>query len=152
MPGGVAFAAALCAVLVATACGGGDRLSREEYIRQADAICKRYEGKLRRYEERLDRASSPKELAQVIDEAIPTVEDGVGELRNLEPPEKLEQKVADWLQLNHKNVETLAQLRDAAKEGDPGKLQELVEKGDENERRADELARDIGLDACSQNE
>ncbi len=152
MAGGVAFAAALCAVLVATACGGGDRLSREEYIHQADAICKRYEGKLRRYEGRLDQASSPKELAQVIDDAIPTVEDGIGELRDLEPPESLEQRVTDWLEVNDKNVETLERLRDAAKEGNPGKLQEIVERGNENERRADELASEIGLDACSENE
>jgi hypothetical protein len=153
MAGAGAFAASLCAVFLASACGGGgDRLSRQEYIRQADAVCKEYEGKLEAYEGRLEQASSPKELGQVIDDAIPTVKDGVDALRELEPPENLEPKVNDWLELNDKNIETLEQLRDTATEGDPRKLRETVEKGDDNERRADELAREIGLEACSQDD
>ena len=148
----LSFALAVAAVLLTGACGGDDRLSRAEYLREADAICEEYEGKLDEHEQKLADADDPEQLASVIGAAIPVVEEGVDALRELEPPKDLERPVNRWLELNEKNADTLERLRDAAAAGDSERLEELVQAGEANEQRADELARDIGLDACAEEE
>jgi hypothetical protein len=139
-------------VVLAAACGGEDRLSREEYIQQADATCKKYEERLKTLEEELQATDSPQEAAKVIDRALPIIREGVGELRDLKPPEDLEGKTDEWLDLNDENTKTLEELRDAAEAGDEQKIAELARDADENEKRGDAIARDIGLDACAEEE
>ena len=138
------------AVVAVTGCGGGDRLSREEYARQADEICRKYEAELHEVEQELVRAESPDDVAAAIDRGIPVVERGVADLRALEPPEELQDDVERWLELNEENAKTLERLRDAAHENDAAELQRVATEADENERRADELARKIGLDDCAE--
>jgi hypothetical protein len=137
---------------LAAGCGGEDRLSREEYIQRADATCKKYEDRLKSLEQELQRTDSPQEAAKVIDRALPIIREGVGELRDLRPPEELEGKTDEWLDLNDENTKTLEELRDAAEAGDEQKIAELARDADENEKRGDAIAREIGLDACAAEE
>jgi hypothetical protein len=144
--------ATVLACLVAAGCGGEDRLSREEYIQRADATCKKYEERLKSLEEELQQTDSPQEAAKVIDRALPIIREGVGELRDLKPPEDLEGKTDEWLDLNDENTKTLEELREAAEEGDEQKIAELARDADENEKRGDAIAREIGLEACAEEE
>ena len=138
---------------VATGCaGGGDRLSKSEYTRQADGICARYDERLGAVERELDRVESPEAAAAAIDRGIPIVKDGIAELRELEPPEELEDDVERWLELNEENAENLEKLRDAAEAGDAQQAEEIATRGEETERRSDELAQEIGLEDCAANE
>ena len=139
----------LAAVVLVAACGGEDRLSRDEYVKQADAICADYEEKLEEQERALQEAESPDELASVIDRAIPTIREGTDRLDALEPPEDLESQVNQWNRLNDENIKKLEQIRDAAKAGDTGKIGSLGEEISANEEDADKLARDIGLRDCA---
>ena len=139
----------LLSAIVLAGCGGGDRLSKAEYTEQADAICARYDKELETIEQDLAGAQSPQDAAAAIDRGIPIVRKGVAELRELEPPEELDDEVDRWLELNDENVKNLEELRDAAKGGDTQRAQEVAEKSRETERKSDEVAARIGLDECA---
>lgn len=142
------------ALLLALAggCGGRERLSKPEYTRQADAICAKYDEQLEPVERELGRADSPEDAARAIDRAIPIVKEGVAKLRRLEPPEELEDDVDRWLELNEESARSLEELRDAAREGETQRVAEIATRGEETERRSDELARQIGLVECAADE
>jgi hypothetical protein len=144
-----AAALALAWVLALGACSSGgegeERLSRAEYIRQADAICASYDKRLGT----LGRADSVEELARNAERALPIARDGVAELRELSPPEQLEPRVEEWLERNDENVEKIEELGDAAREGDETAVQAIAADAADNEREADRLARRIGLRSCA---
>ena len=138
-------------VAASAACGddGGGRLSRAEYVRQADEICARYDAELGEIEQALERAETPQAAANAIERGIPIVEGGIADLRELEPPEELEEDVDRWLELNDENVENLEELRDAAEAGDTQRAQEIATRGSRTEEESDEVAREIGLEDCA---
>ena len=142
--GTVYLVAASLLALAAAGCGGDDRLSGKEFTAKAEATCTRYEKKLAR----LPQPKSLKDFGALADEAIPIVENGVEDLRGLKPPENLESKYEKWLDANDANVEDFKKLRDAAKAGDESKVRSLVDRVSANEKKGDELARDIGIDRC----
>jgi hypothetical protein len=139
-----------CAAAVLGGCSGNgdgdDRLSREEYVRRADAVCREYDKRLNE----LGQPSSIEELAALADEALPVAEEGVGKLRELEPPESLERRVGEWLERNDRNVDLIEALRDAARAGEETRVQELAAEAADNETAADRLARRIGLKDCAE--
>ena len=123
-----------------------DRLSREEYVRQADAICADYEERLAR----LGDPASIAELATVAGRALPIAREGVARLRALRPPEDLARRVEQWLERNERNVDLVRELREAARSRDVTRVQEVASTLADNERAADALAGRIGLDACAE--
>ena len=138
--------ALLVSLLAASGCGGDDRLSRAEYVREADAICEKYE-------KRLEEVREPQSLAEVpgyVDEARPVVEEGISELRDLEPPEDVQPKVDRWLSKNEQNLARIDDLSEAAEANDEQTVRDALGKLAENEEEADRLARDIGLRACAE--
>ena len=137
--------------LVVSACSlgdgdGDDRLSREEYVRQADAICADYEERLAR----LGDPASIADLATVAGRALPIAREGVARLRELRPPEELARRVDQWLERNERNVALVGELREAARSGDVTHVQEVASALADNERAADALAGRIGLEACAE--
>ena len=135
------------AALVAAACGGdgGDRLSREELVSEADTICAEYEGEL----DRLAAPESIEDFQRLVQDARPIVEGGIEELRALEPPEELEEQYEEWISRNEENLDAIDELEAAVTERDEQRVQEVIQELDRNEREADELAADIGLDDCA---
>lgn len=142
----------LLLLTVAAGCGGGERLSKAAYTKEADAICAKYDRQLESVERELDRVDSPEEAARAIDRGIPIVKEGVAKLRELEPPEELEKDVDRWLELNEENTKSLEKLRDAARKGDMQRVSEIATEGQETEQRSDEIARKIGLEDCAADE
>jgi hypothetical protein len=139
---------AVSALLALAGCAddGDGRLSKEEYVRAADAICAEYERRLAE----LRDAETINELARLADQAIPIAREGVRRLRALRPPEELAARVRAWLERNEENVRTIERLRDAARAGDETLVQELASAGADNEAKADQLARELGLRDCAQ--
>jgi uncharacterized protein YecT (DUF1311 family) len=141
---------ALAAVLVLAlvGCGEGsksDRLTKDQWIAQADAVCAEYESRL----EALPEPNDVADVARLAREAQPIAAEGVEKLRALDPPEELEPAVAAWLELNDANVAAIDDLLAAAEAGDRQEVEVIAEKSTENERRADELAKRIGLANCA---
>src|SRR5919198_878058 len=86
----------LLAIVFAAGCGGGgssERLTRDEYAKQADAICSKYNDQTKA----LANPTSLSELANVADKTLPILDHAISDLRKLRPPEN-EQSTADaWL-------------------------------------------------------
>ena len=135
------------ALAVAAGCGGdgGDRLSREELVSEADAICAEYEAEL----EGLAEPESLEDFQRLVQDAKPIVEDGIESLRGLEPPEDLEDEYDEWIARNEENVDAIDELQAAVAEQDQQRIQEIVQQLDQNEQEADELAAEIGLQDCA---
>lgn len=137
---------ASAALAVAAGCAGeDDRLSREELVSEADAICVEHEG-------RLDELAEPESLAdfeRLVQDAKPIVEEGTEELRRLEPPEELESEYEEWMSRNEANLDLIDDLATAVAERDEQRIEEVVQELGRNEEEADELAAAIGLEACA---
>ncbi len=142
----------LALVALAPACeeavGEDERLSQTEYRDRADAICREYAGRL----EALPAPAAVADLPDVVEEAVPIAREGVGRLRELRPPPEIEADVERWLARNDENVRLLERLGEAAGEGDETRVQRIASEAAENERRADELARELGLRDCAEEE
>jgi hypothetical protein len=135
------------AVLALAACGGsggGSSPSPAEFRQQADAICKKYEQQL----DALGSPTSMGDLAEFVDKAVPIIEAGNGELKDLQPPEEFSDEWGRVLALQEKNLQTTKDLRDAIHSSDEAKAQKLMTQlgssGDESNR----LARQMGLEQC----
>jgi hypothetical protein len=135
------------ATLAQASCGGDDGLSRDELVSEADAVCARYE-------QELDELAEPRNVEDVerlAEEAKPIIEDGLDELRELEPPEELADEYDEWISQNEESVDVLDELREAASEGDVQRIQDVLQEAQQAEREADELARELGLQDCARN-
>jgi hypothetical protein len=135
------------ALTVGAGCGGdgGDRLSREELVSEADAICAEYEAEL-------GALAEPESLAdfeRLVQDAKPIVENGIESLQALNPPEDLEDEFEEWISRNEENVAAIEDLQEAVADRDEQRIQEIVRQIDENEQEADELAAEIGLEDCA---
>ncbi|MBI5104455.1 MAG: hypothetical protein HZB46_05615 [Solirubrobacterales bacterium] len=104
--------------------GGGDRLSKDEYIKQAEAIGQRVEKETNSLN--TSNVSSPKELAPILEklrDQISSAKDNIGDLK---PPEEVQQahdKTIESLELFLKDLDPVIA---AAKANDTKKLQELT--------------------------
>lgn len=145
--------AGICLLAAGCMSGGGStdivsadtRLTKAEYIEQADTICAEFDGEL-------DALPEPKtldDLATMAEQAKPIAEAGVAELRALSPPEALAEQVDAWLDLNDANVAAIDELREAAESGDETAVQQVAADAADNEAKADALAGEIGLTDCA---
>ena len=89
-----AAGAALLAGLLAAGCGGGGRLSKQDYAKQADAICSKYNRKI----EALGRPKSAAlaEIARFAEQALALERKGNAELAGLKPPKSEEKTAQEW--------------------------------------------------------
>ena len=144
--------AALATVALLAACSGGgdgnERLSKDEYVEQADAVCAEYESRLGG----LPDPGSIAALRALTQRALPVAREAVAKLRALRPPEALQARVDQWLRLNTLNVRRIEELGNAARAGDRVRVQEIARDAAANEREADRVARAIGLEACAETE
>jgi DNA-binding NtrC family response regulator len=140
-------AVAVVLAIVLAGCGesGDDRLSREEYIRQADEICAEYDRRL----DELPDPTNVRDLETLAQRAFPIAQEGIAKLRTLEPPEELARDVSRWLRLNDANARSIHRLEEAAARGATREVQRIASEAADNERKADELAKKIGLKDCA---
>jgi hypothetical protein len=139
--------ALLAATVAMAGCGGGggdDRLTREEFVSQADAICEEYEAKL----DALGTPQNPDELADFADRALPIAEDGRAELGELRPPEELEDTYDAWLAQGDRAIRIVEDLRDAAEDGDVSEIQRIAREAETADAEANRLAEQLGFEQC----
>jgi hypothetical protein len=141
----VALAVAV-AGLVAGCGGGSGRLSKAEYGKRADAICTKYNAKLKA----LARPTSISALPDYVDKALPLARKGDDELRALKPPKDEEQMAKEWLDQNDSVVGSMERLRDAAKKSDRAGIQTALNEATSSNQTANRLARRLGLRVCAQ--
>ncbi len=141
------LALAVAAVALAAACGGEDdsvRLSRAEFVEQADAICADADGQIAA----LGEPTSLGELAEYGAEAIAINEEAFAALRALDAPEELQAQLDEAYGLLERQIELSRELVAAAEAGESDQVNAVgTEIGQVNDR-ADAIARDIGLREC----
>ena len=151
----LAVAAAGCAVLLLAACAGGggssnggttEALTADQFRRQADAICRKYEDKLNE----LGSPSSMEELQDFVTSALPLIEQGNAELHDLTPPDELQEDWAAAMKLQDQSVETMQDLEDAVRSNDLAALQTITKSLDDNQAESEQLAQKLGLDDCGE--
>jgi hypothetical protein len=133
----------LLVTLAAGGCGEGDRLSRQEFVREATEICSPLEREL----EALPQPQSLSDLGTYARQAGELTEEGLERLRELRAPEALERPFERYLTRVEDVVDLLDELEAAAARDELDEAQRLTEEiaevGD-----AQNLARAAGIPAC----
>jgi hypothetical protein len=136
------------AVLLAVGCGGGgggDRLSTDEFRQRANAICERYDAKIAA----IGSPSSPEDIPQFVEKGIPLIEQGLAELRALNPPEQFEEDYDRMLDVTEKAIPAAHKLADAAAKQDAEAVQAALRAGEAADEESDRIATKLGLDRCA---
>jgi hypothetical protein len=120
--------------MMATACGGGGRLSAREYVHQAGAIC-------RRATHRVDGGSRPARRAAV-------QADAAADLADLRPPGSLVRFDTVWVALMRQSAAELEALAVSHRSGDRAREREQRAAVATLTARAAALARAHGITAC----
>jgi hypothetical protein len=134
------------ATAIVAGCGGEDRLSTEEFQQRANAVCAKYNDKIAA----LGNPSSPEEIPEFVKKGIPLIEQGLAELRSLNPPEEFESDYDRMLDETAKAIPAARQLADAAEKRDAAAVQEALQAGQRAGAASDEIATKLGLDQCAQ--
>jgi hypothetical protein len=145
---------ATAVLVVAAACGGNgegggeaaeaERLTKEEYIAQADAVCQEAEN---RFDE-LGDAQTIEEAAALGEEAVTIGEDQLEQLRAVRPPAEDEATIEEAYDLLEQQLAVARDLVEALREEDQAAAQELIAEGERLNEEADAIAAEYGLQVC----
>lgn len=124
--------------------GGGDRLSKEDFQQQANAVCKKYDAKIKA----LGQPTSPADIPEFVEKGIPVIQQGIAELRALRPPEELQADYDRMLDETEKAIPAARKLADAAEKQDAAAVQEAIKAGNDADQASDRLATKLGLSEC----
>jgi hypothetical protein len=145
----LATAAGFSASLLLASCGGdGDGLSREEFVAEADAICAEYDQRV----QEIEQPQGLDDVERYADEAQPVIEEGMTELRELEPPEELQDDWNAFISSSEESLDFLDELREAGAAGDPERIQEIAQEVSAVNDEANGIARELGLEDCGDEE
>jgi hypothetical protein len=140
----LAIVGTLTLVLAAGCGGGGDRLTRDELIEEADATCAEFDQQI----EDVQEPESLEDIERYVQEIRPIVEEGTDELDALEPPEELEDSYDDWIEATRSGVDRFDELEEAAASGDEQRIQEVLQGAGEGGEEANRLAQELGFQEC----
>lgn len=135
------------ALLILGGCGGGggNALTREEYASKADAICSKYN----RETESLPRPSDLSGLSKTADQTLRILDNAMDDFKDLQPPAS-EQSTADqWIAAVEQLKSDLQEIRDRAKENDMAAIQAVIPRASQHNKRANELATQLGMKVCN---
>jgi hypothetical protein len=140
--------AALLLIAVA-GCGGGggdDRLTKDELMQQANAVCADYAGQLKALGNPPQTLSG---LATYARSAHGALADDLARLRKLHPPAELEAKYDTWLAAGDRALARIDELGKAAAEGDQIEIRRLVNAAKTEDEQSDRLATELGMVECA---
>jgi Tfp pilus assembly protein PilP len=135
----------LAVLVLAAGCGGDDRLSREEFVSEAEAICEDFDQRVNE----VDEPESADDVERYVNEVRPVVEDGLDELRELQPPEEFEERWDVLMARNDDGLEALDDLAQAGANGDEARVQEISEDATRRDEESDRIALELGLEKCT---
>lgn len=127
------------------ACGGGsDRLSADEFRERADALCKEADEAI----EALDEPTSVDDADEFFAATKAEFEELISGLKDLTPPEDLEEDYLEAINLLEDQSEVLDDLAQAVADEDDAAGQDAIERGDEIDAELDQLGSELGLSEC----
>jgi hypothetical protein len=122
----------------------GEPLSKEEFIVQADAVCKAGDKKIDAAAKETFSGGQPSQAEQeqfVTEDVVPNIQEQIDGLRALTPPEGDEDEVSAILDSAQDAIDQI--------ESDPSALTEGA-NGDDPFAEANQLAKEYGLKVCGQ--
>ncbi|MGH2923504.1 MAG: hypothetical protein ACRDKH_05690 [Solirubrobacterales bacterium] len=142
---------ALAAGLIAGGCGddddddggGGEALTEQEFITQADQVCRDGDAEIEAEEQQLFGEGEPSqaEIERYATEIfVPGVQSQIDGIRELQPPEEIEGEVTEFL-------DTAETALDGVEE-DPSAFGD--EQAEDPFAEATQMASDLGLKVCAQ--
>jgi hypothetical protein len=136
--------------LVAGGCGSnGNRLSRAEFVKQANAICAKYEQRVQKRMAGIP-AGDEAQLASSIEKVLPVIREGNDELRSLKPPDGLQGHYDRWMKIADAEVAAASKLQKALRKGDRQAIQSAFAELQTKDVDQDRLARqELGLNGCA---
>lgn len=138
--------AAVCA-LAASACGGGsDELTKSEFRREANRICRASAARIRAVES--PDPADPDDIARAGRRIVAIQRRALEELRDLKPPKDAQERVTKWLALVDQTLDQATASVRAQREGDTAAAVTANSHGATLDARADEIAAGYGLTAC----
>jgi hypothetical protein len=141
---GVTFALAGASVLVVAGCGGG-RLSHDDYVSRADAVCTAYRSKVAL----LTHARTYNEVIAYADKTLPLYMAALDKLQALRPPSSDEPAVRRWLAADEKVATAIGRLRDAAMRHDPAATNDASAEMQAAGLTGTRAAAALGLSSCA---
>jgi hypothetical protein len=138
--------AAACAVVVGACGGGSDELTKAEFRREANRVCRASATRIRAVEspDPADAAA----IARAGSRVVAIQRRALEELRDLEPPKDMEAQVTKWLALVDQTLDQARASVRAQREGDTAAAVTANGHGATLDARADEIASRYGLSAC----
>lgn len=136
--------AALAAVLLLAACGGS-RLSREDYVKQANAVCAGYNTNVKA----LVQPTSVTEIEAYARKVLVRYRRALRQLEALEPPKDDLVTVNRWLARDRQIAKDVQAIADAARARRLPAVQSATARARIDNRASDRLARQLGLTACA---
>lgn len=131
------------ALLLATGCGD-EALTRADYVKQADAICKDYKQRLGK----IGNPKSIKDVGRLADETKPLVEEELVKLRELKAPDEIADDAAAAYDAIDKQLPKIDELKAAAKANDVAKIQSIATSAAKLDQEKNAKAKAIGLKVC----
>jgi hypothetical protein len=125
-------------------CGGDGRLSHDEFVKRADAICSAYRGSTK-------RLAHPRSYAQVlayVKETLPLYEAALRKLQQLQPPKGDEAAVRAWLAADRRIVKAEQRLARAAQRHDFDEVTAAANEVQQAGVDARHAAADLGMQVC----
>lgn len=136
--------------------GGGDAAAREQFIADANAICREGEKEIDDVtsdgQQDLEQAGSDKERRDVIGDLLEETSESydpyLERLAELEPPEELAEQWSSFLDGINEAFDLIPELADATRENDEQKLSELTQRFTEIAGDTRPFAEQNNLDDC----
>jgi len=139
---GVVLASTIALATIGCGGDGGERLSRDEFVDRATEICGRAEERIGELEE----PTSVAELETYARDARGITEEGVDDLRELEPPQELEEGFDRYLEAADEVIALLGELEQVAEDGEEAEALRIAEEIGSAETSGP--ARAAGIEAC----
>jgi hypothetical protein len=126
---------------------GGDPLSPDEFVEEANAICRESQAEADAIP--APSLADPVAVEAAIDRSVAIQRRALRRLRALEPPERDVPGIENWLDLTADAIDQMEKVGDGVANGDRDAITEAIEEGDVLVSDAEEFAAAYGLTACS---
>jgi hypothetical protein len=142
---------ALCGatvVLLVAACGGSGGMTKADYVKRANAVCRDAAKRVAALEIPGDDnvTEMPKAAAAVVQVQRAALE----RIRDIKAPKRDRSEIARWIALVDQTIDQAEVSAQSQKDGDITRAVTANVNGAALDRRADELARTYGLRTCVQ--
>ena len=134
--------------VLAAGCGddeGGEALSKEEFVKQGNAVCTKYDAE----GEKLGDPQSVEEIPAYADKALALFDKQVAEMKELDPPEELRGDFDRFLATGDDAKKFITDLKSAAESNDVKKIEQIGQEAEARDKESDDLATKLGLTECA---